>query len=433
MTSTRKQLRLQDGDNDELNVVVSATDGASITYDSERPMKFSASAFKFMQGGQTTEMDLFSKINDIENNIGNDTPDQGDQTSLSARINTATADLGTANTNLNNYNGQATGKFTANNDKIDEEIDDRGKALDALDDKFSMTNSGDDTVNPAKPPGLLYTLDSEIKTERDKIIEETKESENQDEKGDRQKAIESATQALNGSISTQQGRINGLENQLNNFFGTTDDNWKNLAYLIEQYQSTDMSLISTLAQSMSTLNRLRDVIDTTFPPITPVKFNIIMKSKNNNQYMAAYARGAGGNNTIEIQGHALFTYEKEFWGNPDNIDQNVEGDAVESQAPDEYVWEVELKTNGKYRLKNTETETVNLTDVVLDDLIIEFEGINTTSTSPTIYENVTIKNTSNEYLVGVDVPTGATSWGLVQWSSDPNIETNWRVIRKEIV
>jgi predicted nucleic acid-binding Zn-ribbon protein len=264
MTSKRKQLHLQDGTDDKLDVVVTADSGASITYDGTKSMTFTAAAFKFRQQGQTQDTDLFGKIAAVEQTINQNLgSNNGAIVNLNNNIDDANRELGEAETDLENKKTAANAKFDANQQKIADEEENRQTALSALDNKFSKDFEGSDDTDP----GLLHTLNAEMLTERARVDQETKESDTASEQGDRQKAINDAKSTVETAIQAQKERVDDVAQQLTNLFANIpNDQLKNLANLISDYKAADSSLTNTLSQSRNTLARLRGVIDTTFPP-----------------------------------------------------------------------------------------------------------------------------------------------------------------------
>lgn len=263
MTSNRKQLHLEAESGDTLDVVV--TNGASMTYDGTNSMTFTAPAFKFRQLGQTQDTDLFAKFAAVEQTV---TQNLGSNnaaiTQLNTNLATAEADLATAEADLTTKNTEAQNKIDANDQRIASEETNRQTALSDLDNKFSkdFAGSGDD------PAGLLHTLNAEMVTERNRIDQETKESETVSEQGDRQTAINDAKSNADAAILVQKGRVDVVAQQLVNLFANIpSDRLRNLANLITDYKAADSSLTDTLSHSRVTLDRLRGIVDTTFPVV----------------------------------------------------------------------------------------------------------------------------------------------------------------------
>ena len=265
MTSNRKQLHLQDGTDAKLDVVVSADDGASITYDggsNPKPMTFTASSFKFKQEGQP-EINLVEKLDQVETSVtGNLEANNLDITALGGRITTANSSLTTANSDLVGKNTAANNKFLANKALITTETTNRGTALSELEKKFSK----DDPVQ-GETAGLLHTLNAEMEDERDRIEKETKIGTDDDgDKGDRQTAIDSAKSLADTDINAEKARITIVNTQLTNLFSSFPaERLRNLAALITAYEEADSSLTNTLASSAATLTRLENVMEATFP------------------------------------------------------------------------------------------------------------------------------------------------------------------------
>ena len=284
MTSKRKQLHLQDGADDKLDVIVTDA-GASMTYDGTKSMTFTASAFKFRQQGQTQDTDLFAKIAAVEETIGQNLGSNSDAIdALNTDISDANTELGEAEDDLAAKNTAADTKFQANQQRIADEESARQTALSSLDNKFSkdFAGSGDAAA------GLLHTLNAEMLTERGRIDQETKESETASEQGDRQKAINAAKSAADTAIGVQKGRVDTVTQQLANLFlNIPEERLKNLATLIQDYKDADSSITNTLSQSRDTLDRMRNVIDTTFPPINRYAFapGIIPQGPTGSEYV----------------------------------------------------------------------------------------------------------------------------------------------------
>jgi hypothetical protein len=264
MTSKRKQLHLQDGNDDKLDVVVASDAGASITYDGTKSITFTASAFKFRQQGQTQDTDLFGKFAEVEQTVGQNLGSNNDAiNALNVDIGNSNTELGQAETDLGAKTTEADNKFAANQQLIADEEGNRQSALSALDNKFSKDFQGSGDA----PAGLLYTLNAEMLTERARVEQETKESETVSEQGDRQKAIIDAKSAADTAIEVQKVRVDDVTQQLVNLFANIpSDRLRNLANLISDYKAADSSLTDTLSQSRATLDNLRNVFDTTFPP-----------------------------------------------------------------------------------------------------------------------------------------------------------------------
>ncbi len=235
-----------------------------MTYDGTKSMTFTASAFKFRQQGQTQDTDLFAKIAAVEDTVGQNLGSNNDAIdALNDDITDANRELGEAEDDLAAKNTAADAKFQANQGRIADEETARQTALSSLDNKFSKDFAGSGDA----PAGLLHTLNAEMLTERARIDQETKESETASEQGDRQKAINAAKSAADEAIAAQKRRVDDVTTQLTNLFlNIPEDRLKNLANLIQDYKDADSSITDTLSQSRDTLDRMRNVIDTTFPP-----------------------------------------------------------------------------------------------------------------------------------------------------------------------
>ena len=278
MTTERKNLHLQDGNDDKLDVLVTADAGASITYGGAKSMTFNAAAFKFRQKGQTQDMDLFGKFATVEQTVQSnlDTNNAAiklvDDSSAAAKkeLEGSGTDLG-----MGNKNTEANAKFEANQGNITTEVGKRLLDLTDLDNKFSKDFAGDEDTDP----GLLYTMNADISTERGRIDNENKVSTTDDgDKGDRQKAIDTAKSTADAAIDAQKKRVNTATQQISNLFaGIPSDELKNLANLISDYKNADSSLTNILASSRATLDSLRVVFDTTFP----IDDNIFYKLQSN--------------------------------------------------------------------------------------------------------------------------------------------------------
>ena len=98
------------------------------------------------------------------------------------------------------------------------------------------------------------------------IAKETKVSTIDADKGDRQKAIDTAKSLADTAINDEKTRITNVNTQLSNLFSNFPTNrLKNLAALIKAYEDADSSLTNTLASSAVTLTRLDSVMTATFP------------------------------------------------------------------------------------------------------------------------------------------------------------------------
>ena len=274
--SARNQMNLSHGSN-SFNILVSDT-GTSFNAGSG-DLVLNAQSFKFQQSGQAEPTNLFTAISTITSEISSNSGTNTQAfTGLNNRVDAiykagengaaATGRLVTANTNLTDAGDAAQAKLDVNAGLIGAESQARIRAVQDVEQKFSLTYDGAGT--PANA-GKLFLLDADIATERALILQETKqgqEGEGADvsTQGDRQQAILAAKKKCNDDIVIEQGRITTLKNKMDNFFGSiTITEANNLAALINAYTTADNNIANTLATANGALSSLTATVNQVFP------------------------------------------------------------------------------------------------------------------------------------------------------------------------
>lgn len=137
-------------------------------------------------------------------------------------------------------------------------------------------------------------------------------------------------------------------------------------------------------------------------------YNVILKSnlttgQYTNQYLAGYLLGKGEHNTIEVNGHSLFTYDRDVWST--DVDNNVENDPLSSTIPDEYVWKLDYQGFNTITMSNTEQ-----TDISISGVQMTFN----TEFTANICGDVDIRNDVGHYLTNIS----DSNWGKVIWTTN---------------